>query len=104
MKPTKLHLYNLPDGYWQLAIANFNASGNPDKMHEDQIQALFYAYDWKETPEGYDFWDELVSFLEGQRDLPPLPVEKQHVKEVVVTNVVKRKRKKESDAEGDVQG
>ena len=67
-------LNDLPDGYRELALANFKEQGKKDKTLNSIDTSLREFSDWHKTKEGNDFWYDVMSFYIGTEDeLPPLP-------------------------------
>lgn len=78
MKTVKDYLNELPDGYRELALANFDqefCDSRPYRIDqiEDAADALDFAFDWASTSQGEDFWNDVQNHLIFESDLPPLP-------------------------------
>jgi len=72
-----MKIANLPQPYKSLALANQKAQGNK----EDEFAPLHLgnrggAFNWHNTPEGYDFWWKVT-----HASLPPIPEVFAEVKE-----------------------
>lgn len=67
-------LNELPDGYRELALANFKEQGKSNDVFYNIGNVIFYSFDWENTKENYYFWNEVYNYLLGNiSDLPPLP-------------------------------
>ena len=71
MKPVIEWLKELPDGYRERAIAQYD--GVVKKCYRDDAVGVFCI--WQETKEGLTFWAEVSIAWEspGQYDYPPIP-------------------------------
>ena len=56
MKTIRNHLVNLKPAHRDAALTNMYPMGMVD-VAPSIIRALLLAFNWKESPEGYDFWD-----------------------------------------------
>ena len=56
MKTIRNHLVNLKPAHRDAALTNMNPNGMK-AMSSSIDNALGRAFSWKESPEGYDFWD-----------------------------------------------
>ena len=56
MKTIRNHLVNLKPAHRDAALTNMNPDGMT-RTASSIDQALTRAFNWKESPEGYDFWD-----------------------------------------------
>ena len=56
MKTIRNHLINLKPAHRDAALTNMNPDGMT-RTASSIDQALTRAFNWKESPEGYDFWD-----------------------------------------------
>ena len=56
MKTIRNHLINLKPAHRDAALTNMNPDGMT-RTASSIDQALMRAFNWKESPEGYDFWD-----------------------------------------------
>ena len=67
-------LHKLPDGYRELALANYAAGKSRSKYADSVTTALYLAFGWTCSPEGYNFWNAVMSHLYGGKcNLPTLP-------------------------------
>lgn len=82
-------LNELPDGYRELALANFKEQGYIDDITSGIEYAIFEAFNFFETKEGGEFWI-LVNgyYFRKENDLPPLPKPKFEVWKPKVGEVV----------------
>lgn len=68
-------LHKLPDGYRELALANYAASGTK-RAHADSVStALWFAFSWIDSDEGGVFWKQVAGHYEtcGVLPLPEIP-------------------------------
>lgn len=65
-KTVREWLEELPDGYREKALKNWENSKEPDLS-----RAIYVAFDWEETPEGFDFWAEVHRY--GSCNINKLP-------------------------------
>lgn len=76
----------LPDGYRERAIKNYM---DADLQNSDVVSlrtAIIKMTDWRNTPEGYDFWTAVCDWARGLNALPPFPKEdKPTSKPVLIT-------------------
>lgn len=72
MKTVREWLNELPDGYRERAIANCQ---NPNAETGSLREALFGAFAWWDSKEGYEFWDKVCNHNNATSSLPPLPTE-----------------------------
>lgn len=72
---TRHWLEQLPDGYRELALANYGKRKTKSTHDADSVSvALFVAFEWDKTPEKFGFWDAVyISYLRTGEPLPPLP-------------------------------
>lgn len=67
-------LNKLPAGYRELALANYRAGSTTRKRADSVTSALWCAFIWQDTPEGYDFWLRVATrFGLADHSLPALP-------------------------------
>jgi len=72
-KTIKDWLMELPDGYRDLAIKNFDEGSLNLTTSSDVADALLGAFDWAASPQGHDFWEQVYKWCAGEATLPPLP-------------------------------
>lgn len=71
-----LNLLALPESYRELILANITDFAN-SSLYLKPSEALSYAFDWHNTPQGWDFWNAVQEFLVGKRaELPLIPSNK----------------------------
>lgn len=81
MKTTLKHLEDLREVHAIKAIANLHAEDTDGEMANQKYtelnSALFNAFSWTSSPEGYDFWDSIYQSLldETYFDAPQLTPE-----------------------------
>lgn len=67
-------LKELPDGYRELALANFKNTGSiSHKLVQDIGSAIHFGFDWGDTKEGDDFWYNVFNALTTNEKFPHLP-------------------------------
>lgn len=67
-------LNELPDGYRELALANFNEQGNENINVDTMVFALQDAFSWEKSNESYEFWYDVCDYIEMNiLTMPPLP-------------------------------
>lgn len=60
----------LPEGYRQKALANKNTTFG---LQNSMANAIAGAFEWRTSPEGYDWWKQVHDFYTGENpSLPPL--------------------------------
>lgn len=76
-KPTTVlgWLCTLPEGYKQRAVENLHPRV-ADEEAGSLALALFWAFDWSDTPEGDRFWADMHNWSYGRGKLPELPTKK----------------------------
>lgn len=62
MKTIEEYLNELPQPYKQQALINMEAE-EATSLEKDLKDALQFAFVWKESPEGFDYWDNLYISL-----------------------------------------
>jgi len=73
-KPIREWLQELPDGYRERALNNADKASyclHPEVR--SVADALYAAFSWKDTPEGDDWWCDVVKAIKYDTPLPPLP-------------------------------
>lgn len=63
-KPIKEWLQELPGGYRERALKNFNPE-HAEMMRPPRslCDALLYSFDWQDSPEGYNFWSNAYDMI-----------------------------------------
>jgi len=69
-------LEELPDGYRELAIKNYDPNYNGGLPVSDLSDAIFDAFPWRDSPEERKFWLTVWWWARDYGELPPLPEEK----------------------------
>ena len=85
MKVLDILLKNLPTEYVDLIINNID---NHEVLNEEgtSITAeLLVLFDWQQSTEGYEFWDQVMDYLQGDDELPQLPIEIRYATSTVMT-------------------
>jgi hypothetical protein len=76
MKIIDILLQRLPERYVDLIVSNmddFNVAYNEEgTLASVELMTLF---DWEQSREGYDFWDQVYLYLLGESELPQLPID-----------------------------
>ena len=78
MSTVKSRLRELPNGYRQRALRNYNQRFVDEQIIEDLnislTYAVKYAFLWRRTPEGHEFWRQVaVCMGRPHINLPTLP-------------------------------
>jgi len=68
-------LEELPDGYRERAIKNYDPDHDDSYIINSLWSAIVITFVWRDTPEGYDFWNAVYIWAQGKGELPPLPEE-----------------------------
>lgn len=66
-------LNDLPDGYRELALANFKEQGCEDIIAKYKYDAIHNLGDWGKTKEGDKLWLDIYNHYYRGSQLPPLP-------------------------------
>jgi hypothetical protein len=66
-------LNELPDGYRELALANFKEQGREDIIAKYKYDAIHNLGDWGKTKEGDKLWLDIYNHYYRGSQLPPLP-------------------------------
>jgi hypothetical protein len=76
MKIIDILLQRLPERYVDLIVSNmddFNVAYNEEgTLASVELMTLF---DWEQSREGYEFWDNVYLYLLGESELPQLPID-----------------------------
>lgn len=56
-KTIKQYFEELPDDIKPLALKNLDV--DPNKKCDSMFEALDYGFDWEESPEGIEFWENI---------------------------------------------
>ena len=76
MKIIDILLQRLPEKYVDLIVSNmddFNVAYNEEgTLASVELMTLF---DWEQSREGYEFWDQVYLHLLGESELPQLPID-----------------------------
>lgn len=86
MKILDLLMNHLPNKYVDCVVNNlddFDVLEDEGFSIEAELMTLF---DWVESREGYDFWNQVFHYVLGEGDLPPLPIDI-HYKPSLVMNM-----------------
>lgn len=73
MKTVREWLNELPDGYRERALANYDDAYPAPQPNI--YEGLGMAFDWKSSPEGEEFWEKVYNHYQKGSPLPPLPTE-----------------------------
>lgn len=65
----------LPEQYVDCVVNNLkDKSILKDQSLSLEIE-LMNLFDWEESREGYEFWDQVFQYLIGENELPSIPIE-----------------------------
>lgn len=67
-------LEELPDGYRERALKNYDPNYHDGSPINDLAGAIAWAFCWGDSPERHEFWCAVYDWANGE--LPPLPEEK----------------------------
>lgn len=85
MKILELLTNYLPDEYVDCIVNNledFNVLNDEGFSIEAELMSLF---DWVESREGYEFWNQVFHYVIGEAELPPLPIEIIYKPSLIIT-------------------
>lgn len=85
MKILELLIDYLPKEYVDCVINNLD---DRSVLYDDGYSIegeLMTLFDWSESREGYEFWDQVFHYILGDCDLPPLPIEIIYKPSLVIT-------------------
>lgn len=85
MKVLDILLNNLPTKYVDLIINNLNDHTVLNEEGTSITSELLVLFDWNESIEGYEFWDQVMDYLQGEAELPQLPIEIKYRTSTVIT-------------------
>ena len=74
MRVLDILLKHLPTPYVDLIINNINDHTILDEEGTSITAELLVLFDWEQSTEGYDFWDQVMEYLQGDAELPQLPI------------------------------
>jgi hypothetical protein len=74
MRVLDILLKHLPTPYVDLIINNINDHTILDEEGTSITAELLVLFDWQQSTEGYDFWDQVMDYLQGDAELPQLPI------------------------------
>lgn len=74
MRVLDILLKHLPTAYVDLIINNINDHTVLDDEGTSITAELLVLFDWQQSTEGYDFWDQVMDYLQGDAELPQLPI------------------------------
>lgn len=74
MRVLDILLKHLPTAYVDLIINNINDHTVLDDEGTSITAELLVLFDWQQSTEGYDFWDQVMEYLQGDAELPQLPI------------------------------
>jgi hypothetical protein len=74
MRVLDILLKHLPTQYVDLIINNINDHTILDEEGTSITAELLVLFDWQQSTEGYDFWDQVMDYLQGDAELPQLPI------------------------------
>ena len=85
MKILDLLMNYLPNEYVDCIVNNledFNVLEDEGLSIEAELMSLF---DWVESREGYEFWNQVFHYVLGESELPPLPIEISYKSSLIIT-------------------
>lgn len=85
MKVLDILLERLPTKYVDLIINNLNDHTVLNEEGTSITSELLVLFDWNESIEGYEFWDQVMDYLQGDAELPQLPIEIKYRTSTVIT-------------------
>jgi hypothetical protein len=76
MKIIDILLQRLPEKYVDLIVSNMD-DFNVAYQEEGTLASveLMTLFDWEQSREGYDFWNDVYLYLIGESELPQLPID-----------------------------
>lgn len=74
MTVLELLLDYLPERYVDAVIGNVRDRSSLTKSAGTFSSELMTLFDWNESREGYEFWDELLECVLTNQELPELPI------------------------------
>lgn len=85
MKILDLLMNHLPTEYVDCVVNNledFSVLDDEGFSVEAELMSLF---DWVESREGYEFWNQVFHYVIGEAELPPLPIEITYKPSLIMT-------------------
>ena len=85
MKILDLLMNHLPNEYVDCIVNNlddFTVLEEEGFSIEAELMSLF---DWVESREGYEFWNQVFHYLIGEADLPQLPIDIEYKPSLTIT-------------------
>ena len=85
MKILDLLTNHLPTEYVDCVVNNledFSVLDDEGYSVEAELMSLF---DWVESREGYEFWNQVFHYVIGEAELPPLPIEISYKSSLIIT-------------------
>ena len=70
-------LEELPDGYRERALENYDHMYDSVYPIDGLSDAILDAFLWGGSPEGFEFWNDVIDWSIGEGNLPPLPEEEE---------------------------
>ena len=77
-------LSRLPKEYVDCVVNNLQ---DMTVLHDTSLSLevdLMNLFDWNDSREGYDFWDQVFQYIIGSSDLPELPIEIKYEPSMVI--------------------
>jgi hypothetical protein len=74
MTVLELLLNYLPERYVDAVVSNIKDKSSLENKSGTISSELMTLFDWKESREGYEFWEELLECLMTNKNLPELPI------------------------------
>lgn len=78
-------MHHLPDRYVDLIISNIDNHAILNEEGTSITAELLVLFDWQQSAEGYEFWEQVMDYLQGDAELPQLPIEIKYKTSTVIT-------------------
>lgn len=78
-------MHHLPDRYVDLIINNIDNHAILNEEGTSITAELLVLFDWQQSAEGYEFWEQVMDYLQGDAELPQLPIEIKYKTSTVIT-------------------
>ncbi len=78
-------MHHLPDRYVDLIINNIDNHSILNEEGTSITAELLVLFDWQQSTEGYEFWEQVMDYLQGDAELPQLPIDIKYKTSTVIT-------------------
>lgn len=85
MRVLDMLMVHLPTKFVDLIINNLDDHSVLDEEGTSITSELLCLFDWNQSIEGYDFWEQVMDYLQGDDELPQLPIEIRYATSTVMT-------------------